>query len=107
MKKELKNPRAATDCLDGGVAVTAQLDVHALVVAELAQGREDRREVHGPLAEHEVLMDALDHVLDMDVEDARAPSPQVLGDGPGLDAVDMPQVDGEMKRGWRTCWSSR
>ena len=97
----LRNEAAEAHGLGRHVAVPAELDVHAAVVADLPQGRENRREIHRPLAEHEVLVDAADHVLDVDVDDPRTPAPEVIGDRTVLDAMDVPQVDGQLEERMR------
>src|SRR5205823_130473 len=91
--------RRPPDGLDGRVTVTAELDVEAAPVADFPQGPEGRREVHRPLAEHQVLVDPADHVLDVDVGDPGAPGADVVGDRTLFDAMDVPEVDRQVEEG--------
>ena len=63
--------RRRSDRIHGHVAVAAELDVDSPFVAHFAQCADKSREIHRSLSEHQVLVDAGDHVLDMDVHDAR------------------------------------
>src|SRR5207249_6275121 len=64
--------------LNGVVAVPAQLDVYPALVTDLAQRRQYRAEVDLALAEHQMLVDAAAHVLDVDIPQPVLPPPQVV-----------------------------
>ena len=79
------------------MTVAAELDVDASFVADLAERPHHRGEVHRPLAEHQVLVNALNHVFDMDVHDPWPPVPEQIGDVAFLQAMDVAQVDRQLK----------
>ena len=81
----------------GGVAVATELDVDSPRITDLMECLEDGREVHRPLAEHQVLVDAAYHVLDVDVEDARTPAEKMIGDRAFLDAMHVAEVDRQVE----------
>ena len=81
------------------VAVAAKLDMDPVAIADLTESLEDGGEIHGSLAEHQVLVDSAHHVLDVQVDDSGSPANEVIGDRALLDAVNMPQVNRQMKEG--------
>src|SRR5208283_2783957 len=84
--------------LGGGVAVATELDVDSTRVVNLMECLEDGRKVHGSRAEHQVLLDAAYHVLDVQVEDARSPAEKMIGDRAFLDAMDVPEVYRQLEK---------
>src|SRR5579871_4237151 len=71
----------APGCLDGVVAVTAQLDMDAAFVIDFLKLGEDFGEINLALAEHQVIVDAAAHVFDVNVPQPLAPMPQMHSNG--------------------------
>src|SRR5262245_65035073 len=83
------------------MSMPIQLDVDAAGVAHLTQGPHDRREVDLPFAEHQMLVHAATHVLDMDVPEAFLPLAKPLRDRDFTQAVQMANIDGHPEHGTR------
>src|SRR5262245_53628045 len=81
------------------VAVPAQLDVDAAGVVDVAQRSEDRREVDFAFAEHQVVVDAAAHVLDVDVPQNILPLLDVPGDRPLILAMHVADVERQTEPG--------
>src|SRR5271165_2433033 len=86
------------NCQGGGVAVATELDVDSPRIMDLMECLEDGRKVHGTRAEHQVLMDAAYHVLDVQVEDAWSPAEKMIGDRAFLNAMDVPEVHRQVEK---------
>jgi hypothetical protein len=84
--------------LDGHVAVAAELDVNAVLIADVTERPTDRWKVHRPFAEHQVLVDTPAHVFDMNVDDACPPALQQDSDVALVQAMDVPKVDRQLKQ---------
>ena len=80
--------------------MATELDMDPARIVDLMECLEDGREVDGARAEHQVLVDAAYHVLDVQVEDARSPAEKMIGDRAFLDAMDVPKVHLRWKSGW-------
>ncbi len=76
-----------------GVAVPGQLDRDH--PAELAQLRQDGRELDLSVAELQVLVDISPHVVDLDVNQVGRRPPDALGDRPGFQALAVLDVEGQ------------
>ena len=72
--------------LGAGVGVAGQLDGGQPPEADLDEGAERGGEVERPLAERQVLVDAADHVVDLDVDEQVAGAADDVGDGRVLHA---------------------
>src|SRR5579875_2403952 len=75
------------------MAVAAQFDVDAAAVADLRQSCHHLSEINLAFAEHQVVVDAVPHVFDMDVPQPIAPTPQMHGDGGLSQTMQMANVD--------------
>jgi hypothetical protein len=62
------------------VAVPAQLDAEHSSIPDLGQGRDDRQKIDLALAEHQVLVNATTHVLDVDIRELVAAGHDLLAD---------------------------
>src|SRR5262249_13370816 len=60
------------------VAMPAQLDVNAAAIVDLSENSKNGTEVDLPFTEHQVVVDAPAHVLDMNVPKNIFPTPQVI-----------------------------
>src|SRR6185437_10950561 len=85
--------QGAPSRLDRIVAMTAQFDVNAARVADLLQRCQHFGEINLALAEHQVIVNAAPHVLDVDVPQPIAPTPQMFGDGCFSKTMQMANVD--------------
>src|SRR5262249_34500653 len=91
---------AAQECqrapsgFDGVVAVTAQLNVDAARVTDLPQCSQRFGEIDLALTEHQMIVDAAPHVLDMDVPQPVAPATQVRSDRHFSQTMQMANIDG-------------
>jgi hypothetical protein len=86
-----------SDGVGRNVAVAAQLDVDPACVADLPECAQDRSKIHRPFTKHQVFVDALDHILDMDVHDPRSPLLDQLGNVAFIRAMGMAEVEGQLK----------
>ena len=77
----------------------AQLDVNAAGVADVFQRTHHLGEVDFSLVEHQMVVDAAAHVLDVDVPQPLAPAPHLIRDGGFSQAMQMANVDGEAEEG--------
>ena len=74
--EELERPARR---LRGLVAVATQLHVNAPIVADFSQRPKHRRKIDFSLAEHQVLVHAAAHILDVHVDQPRRPAADLLG----------------------------
>jgi hypothetical protein len=81
------------------MTVPAQLDMHATCVTDVAQRSQHGDKINFTLPEHQVLMNAFPHVLDMDVPKKILPFPQLIADGSLALAVKMANIDGQAEIG--------
>ena len=89
-RHELQCPPGRVDRV---VAVPAQFDVHAALRSRSrASAAKDRRKVHLALAEHQVVVNAAAHVLDVHVPQPSLPAPHVFRDRQLALAVQMADV---------------
>jgi hypothetical protein len=77
------------------MAVPAQLDVDPTPVADLAQGGHDVGEIDLALAEHQVVVNAPLHVLDVNVPETVLPPADVGPDGRLAHADQVTDVEGQ------------
>src|SRR5207247_2551196 len=85
--------------IDGIVAMPAQFHVQAAGAADLVQRLDQRREIDLTLAEHQMLVDAAAHVLDVNIPEPIAPLRQegATANVPGRDfflAVQVANIEG-------------
>ena len=73
-QERFKEHHRALEGVYGHVAMAAQLDMQPPLIVNLVQSLKYRGEVHRSLAEQQVFVNALDHVLDMDIPDPTPPS---------------------------------
>ena len=97
-EERIEERLCGTDCVHAHVTVAAELDVNPFVITDLAERSANRREIHRPLAEHQVLMNIFDHVFDMDVHDARPPLAQERGNVSFSGTMDVSQVDCQLQK---------
>src|SRR5262245_14253053 len=81
--------------IDGVVAVAAELDVNAVRIARVIKRLQERGEFHLTLAEHQVIVDAAAHVLDMHIPENVSPLCDVRGPRLFPLAMQMTQVQRE------------
>ena len=77
------------------VGVPRQFDADHPSISNFGQGRDYRRKIDFALAEHEVLVDAGPHVLDVDVDQPIGPLAEFVGDRQLALAVEVADVDRE------------
>lgn len=62
------------------VTMAAQFDMHATRILNAPQCFQNWRKVHFTFAEHEMLVNATPHILDVDIDDPGSPKSDLLLD---------------------------